>query len=117
MSDISIDEHKQKWVECEEQKASPRQKLRKIAKEQKDHTKAIRMFMEANELSKIECGDGWSMTLEEKDQVVFSEDVVVPYMEPSSLERLKREQKKRKSTFKTVRPPKQPRSSPDVHME
>tara|TARA_B110000046_G_scaffold132954_1_gene139348 strand:- start:2423 stop:2764 length:342 start_codon:yes stop_codon:yes gene_type:complete len=106
MSDLSIEEHKQKWVECEEQKSSPRQRLRMISKEQKDHTKAIRAFMEASELSELDCGNGWSIVWQEKENVAFSEDVVVPYMDTASLERLKREQKKRKSVFKTVPPAK-----------
>jgi hypothetical protein len=106
---MSIDDHKLLWMTCEESKAAPRTQLKEIAKKQRGATKALRTYMEDNELDRLDCGGGWFMTYESVEKVTYTEDVCGPYMDALALERLKQEQKKRKSTFKTIPPAKRPR--------
>jgi hypothetical protein len=107
---LSIDDYKQLWVECEEKKNEPRLALKLIGKTQGPARKAIRLHMEENQITNLDCGSGWCMTLEETEKVSFSEDICGPYMEPAQMERLKQEQKKRCSVFKTLAPPKKQRT-------
>jgi hypothetical protein len=102
---LSIEEYKQQWVACEEKKIEPRQVLKQIGKTQRPATKAIRLFMDEHQLTSLDCGGGWFITCEEVEKVSFSEDICSSYMEPVALERLKKEQVKRRSTFKTLPPP------------
>ena len=106
----TIDDHKTIWITYEESKVAPRSQLKEIAKKQRPSTKALQTHMEDNELDRLDCGGGWFMTYESVEKVTFNEDVCGPYMEAKALERLKQEQKKRKSTFKTVPPTKKPRT-------
>jgi hypothetical protein len=106
---LSIDDHKMTWITCEESKVAPKTQLKEIGKKQRASTKALRIFMEENELDRLDCGAGWFMTHESVEKVTFSEDVCGSYMDATVLERLKQEQKKRKSSFKTVPPAKKPR--------
>ena len=101
-----IEELKIKWVELEEKKYEPKKVLRDIAKEQRPITKSIREYMVENDLDRLDCGSGWSMTIGEVEHVPFCEDVCSSYMEPEDLSRMKSEQKKRKCVFKIVRPTK-----------
>ena len=103
---LSIDEYKELWVRCEEDKREPRLALKLIGKTQGPARKAIRLYMEENQIANLDCGSGWCMTLEEKEKVSFSEDICGPYMEPAELARLKQEQKKRCAVFKTLAPTK-----------
>ena len=107
---LSIDEYKQLWVECEEKKLEPRLALKLIGKTQGPARKAIRLYMEEHQITNLDCGSGWFMTLEETEKVTFSEDICGPYMEPAELARLKQEQKKRCSRFKILPPPKRQRT-------
>ena len=111
VSPTSIEEHKVLWMTCEESKSVPRTKLKEIAKKQRISTKALRSHMENEELDRLDCGGGWFMTHESVDKVTFTEDVCGPYMDAHALERLKQEQTKRKSMFKTVAPVKRPREA------
>jgi hypothetical protein len=106
---LSIDDHKLTWVRCEQEKLEPRLALSRIGKEQGPARKAIRLYMEENQITKFDCGSGWYLTLEETEKVTFSEDVCGPYMQPTELARLKQEQRKRCASFKTVAPPKKQR--------
>lgn len=108
-SQPSIDEYKQLWVTCEEQKLEPRLALKQISKTQCPATKAIRAFMEENNITSLECGSGWVLTCEDVERVAYSEDVCRPYMDAGELARMKREQTKRSSSFKTRPPPKRQR--------
>jgi len=110
--ELSIEEYKQLWVKCEEQKLEPKTLLKHIGKEQRPATKAIRTFMEENSIASLECGSGWVLTYEDVERVVFSEDVCSPYMDAVELARMKREQTKRSASFKTRPPPK--RKCPDA---
>ena len=110
-SELSIDDYKSLWVDCEEKKMEPRLVLKSIAKEQRAATKALRSYMEENLLTSLDCGQGWHITCEETEKITFSEDICSPYMEPVELARLKREQTKRKSSFKILPPPKKPRTT------
>jgi hypothetical protein len=107
---LSIEDYKQLWVECEENKTEPRLALKLIGKTQGPARKAIRLYMEENQITNLDCGSGWFMTLEETEKVSFSEDICGPYMEPAQMARLKQEQKKRCSVFKTLAPPKKQRT-------
>jgi hypothetical protein len=109
-AEMSISEHKIAWMTCEERKAAPKQELKEISKKQRASTKALRVYMEENELDSLDCGGGWSMTHESIEKVgPITADMCESYMDTSSLNRLKEENKKRKSTFKIVPPPKQVR--------
>jgi hypothetical protein len=112
-SPTSIEDHKLVWMTCEESKSVPRTKLKEIAKKQRTSTKALRAHMEDEELDRLDCGGGWFMTHESVEKVTFTEDVCGPYMDAHTLERLKQEQKKRKSMFKTIPPAKRPRENDD----
>ena len=107
---MSIEEHKSAWVSCEEEKTIPRQSLKDIGKRQRPSTKAMKEFMEHNDLESLDCGSGWVMTCEEVEKVTFSEDVCSSYMAVGELERLKKEQTKCRAIFKTLPPPKRQRS-------
>jgi hypothetical protein len=106
---VSISEHKLVWMTCEEAKVAPRTQLKEIAKKQRNATKALKALMEEKELDHLDCGGGWSMTYESVEKVTYNEDVCGPYMDAPTLERLKQEQKKRKTTFKTIPPAKRQR--------
>jgi hypothetical protein len=112
----SIDDHKITWITCEESKLVPKTQLKEIAKKQRASTKALRIFMEENEIERLDCGAGWFLTYESVEKVTFTEDVCGSYMDAGVLERLKQEQKKRKSSFKTIPPAKKSRSEGYVEL-
>jgi uncharacterized ferredoxin-like protein len=103
---VTIEEHKQIWVECEEKKIEPRIVLKDIAKTQRSSTKAIREYMKENQITNLDCGNNWFITCEEVQKVSYSEDTCGPYMTAIELERLKREQTICRDSFKTLPPPK-----------
>jgi uncharacterized ferredoxin-like protein len=101
---ITIEEHKQLWVECEEKKIEPRLVLKDIAKTQRPATKAIREYMKENQITNLNCGNDWFITCEEVQKVSYSEDICGPYMTPDELDRLKRDNLNVKNSFKTLPP-------------
>jgi uncharacterized ferredoxin-like protein len=103
---VSIEEHKQIWVECEEKKIEPRLVLKDIAKTQRSATKAIREYMNENHITNMNCGNDWFITCEEVQKVSYSEDICGPYMTQIELERLKRDNTTLRNAFKTLPPPK-----------
>lgn len=107
---LSIEEYKHLWVTCEEEKTEPRKILAAIGKKQRPATKAIRAYMEENEIQKLDCCSGWHMTCEEVEKVSFGEEVCSKYMRPDELALLKRENMKRKKSFKTLPPEKSQRT-------
>jgi hypothetical protein len=103
-STLSLPEARQLWVDCEERKIAPRLALKEIGKTQRPATKVIRSHMEETQLMNFDCGNGWAVTRDEVEKVTFSEDICTPYMDPQELERLKKEQIKVRSAFKTLPP-------------
>jgi hypothetical protein len=110
---MTIEQHKALWMECEESKMAPRLVLKGIAQKQRPSTKALRAYMEDHELDVIDIGAGWSIQYECGDKVVFNEAVCESYMDSSTMERFKQEQRKRKVTFKTITPAKKARVDDD----
>ena len=106
----SIEEYMHSWVTYEGQKTEYKDILKTIGKSQMPATKAIRSYMEDNNIVKLDCGSGWFMTCKAAEKVSFGEDVCSQYMQPEELALLKRENTKRKVSYKIVHPKKRKKS-------
>ena len=108
---LTLDDHKLLWIAYEGAKLVPRTQLKEITKKQRPSTKVLQTSMEENGTERMHLGDGWYMTHTNVETVTYNEDVCTSYLTPDVLERLKKENTKRKNTFKTIPPTKKARAS------
>ena len=110
---MSIDEHMDTWVACEERKEAPQSVLKKINTEQRAATKAIKQHLATNKLSHIDLPKGYRHTFEDVEKLSLNEDVCTPYISPDVLHRMITEQTTCRPCFKVIRPSKKKKRKRD----
>jgi hypothetical protein len=115
LQSMSIDEHMNTWVECEEQKSAPKLVLKEINAKQRIATKAIKLHLATNNLRHLDLPMGYRHTVEDVEKLSLNEDVCTPYLTPDVLHRMITEQTTCKPCFKVIRPSKKEKRKRDEY--
>lgn len=101
----NIEEHKQLWRDCEQERAALREQIKVIGKRQRDSSRALREYMEQNAIEALDCGDGWTMVRSEVESVAYTEDACERYLSPDQMESIKRDCTRVRKRYKVSRTP------------